>query len=192
MIAPREAKLAAFAALARKWNPAINLVSPATLSQFEERHIADSLQLASLADRKDAPWLDIGSGGGLPGIVLAIAQPQRPVTLVDSDQRKVAFLQAAIRELDLPRCTALHSRIESLPPASARHLSARALAPLPRLMPYLDLHLAEGGTGWLMKGRSWRAELDQLGPLDHYALTVHPSDTDPEAAILQFDRKTIG
>lgn len=192
MNASREARLSGYAALLRKWNPAINLVAPATLADLEGRHLADSAQLARLAPDDHEPWLDIGSGGGLPGLVLAIEQPGRPVTLVDSDRRKVAFLQTAIRTLGLSHCTAIQARIEELPPASVRHLSARALAPLPRLVPYLDRHLAEGGTGWLLKGRNWQAELEQLGSLDHYSLTVHPSRTDAQAAILQLDRKTIG
>lgn len=192
MSASREAQLSAFADLVGRWNPAINLVAPGTIADFAERHIADSLQLAALAEPDDAPWIDIGSGGGLPGIVVAIAHPNRPITLVDSDNRKVAFLRTVIRELGLRHCTATQSRIEALPPANARHLSARALAPLDRLVPYLDRHLAAGGTAWLMKGRNWRSEIEQAGPLDGYVMTVHPSRTDSQAAILQFDRKTIG
>ncbi|ARJ69194.1 16S rRNA (guanine(527)-N(7))-methyltransferase RsmG [Paracoccus contaminans] len=192
MNASREARFAAYAALLRKWNPSINLVAPNSLAQLEDRHLADSAQLAQLAPDDDEPWLDIGSGGGLPGLVLAIEQPDRPIRLVDSDGRKVAFLRTVIQSLGLSNCTALQARIEELPPASVRHISARALAPLPRLVPYLDRHLAEGGTGWLLKGRNWQAEFEQLGSLDHYRLTVHPSRTDPQAAILQLDRKTIG
>lgn len=120
--------------------------------------------------------------------MLAIYHPDRPTRLVESDRRKVAFLQSAIRTLDLPQCEAVAARIETLAPANARHLSARALAPLSRLVPYLDRHLALGGTGWLMKGRNWQAELEAAGPLDNYRVTVHPSVTDPKAAILQLDR----
>lgn len=192
MNASREARLAAYAALIRKWNPAINLVAPSTLADLESRHITDSERLANLVPADGTPWMDIGSGGGLPGLVVAIAHPDRPVTLVDSDRRKVVFLQTVIRELDLSHCTAICARIESLPPASTRHLSARALAPLDRLMPYLDRHLARDGTAWLMKGRNWRNELDALGLDIAYQVAVHPSATDPQAVILQFDRKDRG
>lgn len=191
MSASREARLQRYAELLRKWNPAINLIAPNTVADLEYRHIEDSLQLAELV-REPGEWLDIGSGGGLPGIVSAIVHPDWPVTLVDSDRRKVTFLQTCIRELELPHCQAVVSRIEALPPASARHLSARALAPLDRLMPYLERHLGDQGTAWLMKGRNWRAELDQLGGDIAYNVTVHPSKTDPDAAIIQFDRKTRG
>lgn len=191
MNASREALLTAYAALIRKWNPAINLVSPMTVAELEHRHIADSLQLSDLAPPNDT-WLDIGSGGGLPAIVVAICEPARHVTLVDSDRRKVTFLQAVIRELGLPNCRAIASRIEALPPAGVRHLSARALAPLPRLVPYLDRHLAADGTAWLMKGRNWQTELNDAGPDLPYSVTVHASVTDPSAAILELSRKNRG
>lgn len=182
--ASREAKLAAYATLIRKWNPAINLVAAATLPNLETRHLADSSQLATLAPPSGS-WLDIGSGGGLPGIVVAIHNPDRTVTLVDSDQRKVAFLQTAIRELQLENCTAIAARIETMPPASARHVSARALAPLDRLMPYVARHMTEDGTAWLMKGRNWQAEVDAARKHWRFDITAHASATDPSAAILQ-------
>lgn len=184
MSASREADLAKLAAMIRKWNPAINLVAPSTLSDLEERHISDSLQLANLADRPAGLWLDIGSGGGLPGLVLATCHRDCEIRLVDSDRRKVAFLQAAIRELALEKCTAVASRIEDLPPASADNLSARALAPLVRLMPYLARHLAQNGTAWLMKGRNWQAELETARETWKFHVVVHPSATDPSSAIL--------
>ena len=184
MNASREADLAAFAALIRKWNPAINLVAPSTLKDLETRHLEDSLQLANLQDEPAGLWLDIGSGGGLPGIVLAICRPDCKISLVDADRRKVAFLQAAIRQLDLKNCTVTATRIEDLPPASADNLSARALAPMDRLMPYVARHLAENGTAWLMKGRNWQAELDASRDSWNFDVVVHPSITDPASAIL--------
>lgn len=184
MSASREAKLAAYAALIRKWNPSINLVAPTSLEDLETRHLKDSAQIADLAT-SDGAWLDIGSGGGLPGIVVAIHQPERPITLVDSDRRKVAFLQVAIRELALTSCQAIAARIEALPPANACHVSARALAPLDRLMPYVARHLAPAGTAWLMKGRMWQAELDDARRHWRFDVKIHPSVTEPSAAILE-------
>lgn len=184
MSASREADLTTYAAMIRKWNPAINLVAPSTIDDLETRHIKDSLQLADLVDKPSGVWLDIGSGGGLPGLVLAICHRSCTVKLVDSDRRKVTFLQAVIRELRLENCTATATRIEDLPPASAENLSARALAPLVRLMPYLSRHLARNGTAWLMKGRNWQAELEEARKAWTFNVTIHPSTTDPASAIL--------
>lgn len=185
MSASREADLKAYAALIRKWNPAINLVAPSTLDALETRHIGDSLQLANLSDKPEGLWLDLGSGGGLPGLVVAICHRDSKVMLVDSDRRKVAFLQSAIRELALENCTAVSARIEGLPPVGASNLSARALAPLVRLMPYLARHLAQDGTAWLMKGRNWQAELETARSEWDFDATIHPSATDPASAVLE-------
>ena len=85
MTASREAQLAAYAALLRKWNPSINLIAPGTVPDLERRHLQDSAQLASLVvDPWDGLWLDIGSGGGLPGVVVAIHHPDSELLLVDS------------------------------------------------------------------------------------------------------------
>ena len=184
MSVSREASLAAFASLIRKWNPAINLVASSTLPDLERRHIADSLQLAELVSQPSGLWMDLGSGGGLPGLVVAICHPTCAVRLIDSDRRKIAFLQTAIRELALSNCTGQAVRVEELPPAGALNLSARALAPLVRLMPYLARHLAQDGTAWLMKGRNWQAELEEAKAAWSFNVAVHPSKTDPSAAIL--------
>ncbi|UFM65862.1 16S rRNA (guanine(527)-N(7))-methyltransferase RsmG [Paracoccus sp. MA] len=178
-------RLAAYAALLRKWNPAINLIAPSTLEQIESRHIADCLQLAEIARKSPGGWVDLGSGGGLPGIVLAIMRPDRPLTLVESDQRKAAFLRNAIRELSLTGANVLTGRIEDLDRLDAANISARALAPLPRLMAYVERHLAPSGTAWLMKGRNWQSEVSEARRDWKFDLTTHPSATDPDAAILE-------
>lgn len=185
MNASREASLAQYAELVRRWNPRINLVARTTIEDLETRHIQDSLQLDDLVPPLTSTWLDIGSGGGLPGLVLAICRPQTSFRLVDSDSRKVAFLQTVTRELLLPNCTAEAARIENLSPAQALTLSARALAPLERLMPYLARHLAPEGTAWLMKGRNWQTELATARESWNFELQVHPSKTEEGAAILQ-------
>lgn len=185
MTASREARLEHYARLLRKWNPAINLVAPATLPDLERRHISDSVQLAELVPATGQGWLDIGSGGGLPGLVVAICRPDENIRLVDSDRRKVAFLQTAIRELTLENCTAESARIEEMTPAETAVLSARALAPLDRLMPYLSRHLAHDGTAWLMKGRNWQTEVEQARAAWNFEIQSHPSSTAPGSAILQ-------
>lgn len=186
MSAPREAEqLAGYAALLRKWNPAINLVAPSTLTSLESRHIIDSQQVAEAAQGATGAWLDLGSGGGLPGVVVAICRPMLSVTLLDSDQRKAAFLRNTVRTLGLSNCTVACARIEQHPPANADHISARALAPLDRLMPYLARHLAKDGTAWLMKGRNWQHEAETAQREWNFGMTTHPSRTEPGAAILQ-------
>ena len=131
-------KLKLYASLLRKWNKKINLVAPRTLEDLETRHFADSLQLLQHAPEEAQSWADLGSGGGFPGLVAAIqAQDTRPAlkfTLVESDQRKAAFLRQVSRETDVP-VTILATRVENLPENSKYDvLSARALASLPKLL----------------------------------------------------------
>lgn len=183
-----EDQLTAYAALIRKWNPRINLVAPASLEHLETRHIADSVQLAELGQAQPGNWLDLGSGGGLPGIVLAIFRPSFPVFLLESDQRKATFLRTVARELGLKNVAVYAQRIERQDPLAATNVSARALAPLPRLMAYVERHLESSGTAWLMKGRNWRAEVEEAKIHWQFELTAHPSRTDSDAAILEITR----
>lgn len=180
--------LAAYAALIRKWNPTINLVSPLTLEQLETRHIADCAALADISRDSSGSWVDLGSGGGLPGVVIAILRPDLPVTMVESDKRKGSFLRAAIRELGLKNAEIISQRIEDLDGLKAANISARALAPLPQLMAYVVRHLGDGGRAWLMKGRNWQAELAEARRDWIFDLKTHPSATDADAAILEITR----
>ena len=180
-------RLAIYQGMIRQWNPRINLVAPSTLDDLENRHIADCLQVADLAGAITGTWADLGSGGGLPGLVLAIAQADTDTdfTLIESDQRKAAFLRAVVRETGLRRVTVLPRRIEAVPSLNAAYVSARALAPLRQLVAYLALHLAPSGRAFLMKGRQWQAEVEdarQAWIFDHVA---HPSRTQDGAAILE-------
>ncbi|WP_010392103.1 MULTISPECIES: 16S rRNA (guanine(527)-N(7))-methyltransferase RsmG [Paracoccus] len=178
-------QLAGYAALLRKWNPAINLIAPSTVDQIESRHIADCTHLAEVSVGAQGKWADLGSGGGLPAVVLAIARPDLNVTMVESDQRKASFLRTAIRELSLKNAQVISQRIEVLDRLEAAHVSARALAPLPRLMSYVERHLETDGTAWLMKGRNWQAEVSEARKDWSFDLKAHPSATDPDAAILE-------
>ncbi|MGR3484316.1 MAG: 16S rRNA (guanine(527)-N(7))-methyltransferase RsmG [Paracoccaceae bacterium] len=173
-------RLDAFARLVRRWNPRINLVAPASLAALETRHIADSLQLIEGAP--EGVWADLGSGGGFPGIVVAIARPG-PVHLIESDARKAAFLRTAIRELGLD-ATVHAARAEALPPLGARVVSARALAPLPRLLPLVARHLAPGGTAILPKGRHAMEEIDTARADWNFRESTRPSITDPDARVV--------
>lgn len=181
------ARLDHFEDLLRRWNPKINLIAPSTIPQIRQRHIDDSLQIAAHVQPEDGLWADIGSGGGLPGIILAIAFADRPVdfVLVESDQRKSTFLRTAIRELDLPKARVVTARIEEADPLNAAYLSARALAPMPRLMPYLRRHLAQNGQAWLMKGEQWQAELEEARRSWKFNDEAFPSQTQSGAAIIK-------
>lgn len=177
-----------FAELVRRWNPTINLVSKSTVPDLWTRHIVDSAQLFSHAPPGAKLWLDIGSGGGFPGIVVAVLakelQPQLKVALVESDLRKATFLREACRTLGLN--AQVHSaRIESLPPAQADVLSARALAPLPALLAYADLHLNTAGIALFPKGAQYDSELSEARKAYFFDVKLFPSLLEPTAAILE-------
>lgn len=182
-----EARLCHYAELIAKWNPKINLVARSTLGDILDRHIRDSAQLADLVGSVTGKWADLGSGGGLPGLVAAIQYADRPVDfhLVESDLRKATFLRNCIRELGLTRVSVHTTRIESLIPAAAGIVSARALAPLPLLMSYVQRHLKPGGTAWLMKGENWQDELRAAQADWRFHHVAHPSQTHANAVILE-------
>ena len=155
-------RLKLYEALLHKWNPRINLVSRASLSEAWERHIVDSMQIYDLAPHPVKHWVDIGSGGGFPGLVIAIMgmeekSPQK-VTLVESDTRKCAFLRNVIRETGVS-AVVINDRVENIPPLCADVLSARALADLSNLLEYASHHLTKPGMAIFPKGESWAKEL---------------------------------
>lgn len=184
------ARLERFEALVRKWNPVINLVSKTSLDRLRERHIADSEQLFWFAEVTSGHWVDLGSGGGFPGLVIAILAPEHApalrVTCIESDQRKSAFLVAAARELDLP-VTVLPQRIETAEPQRAQVVSARALAPLPALLPLAARHLAPGGIAVFPKGARHATEVAEARRDWRFDLTEAPSATDPAARLLKLE-----
>ena len=182
-------RLTAYAAALAKWNGAINLVAPATLPDLWQRHILDAAQLWPRAPAGAQHWADLGSGGGLPGLVVAILARGTPlrITLVESDRRKAAFLRAQIAEHDLA-ATVVTERAERLEPLMADVVSARALAPLDRLLPMVVRHLARYGTALLPKGRGWATELAQAAPDGMFHVEHLPSATDPTARILRLTR----
>ena len=145
-----------------KWNAKINLVSRSTLDNFWNRHVLDSAQFLSSVGEKAGKWVDLGSGGGLPGLVVAIlsdeSEPVNKLFLVEADVRKAVFLKTVCRELGL-KVEVYNNRIEELPPMSANIVSARALAPLETLCLYAKKHLEKDGIAVLAKGENWKAEL---------------------------------
>ncbi|MEY4985037.1 MAG: hypothetical protein RIR62_3303 [Pseudomonadota bacterium] len=181
-------RLEALEALLRKWNPAINLVAKSTLDATWHRHILDSAQLYALAPPVVGQWADLGSGGGFPGLVIAAMSheldPARRITLVESDRRKATFLREAARQLGLS-VDVRNERVEALAPLRADVLSARALAALPVLCGFAALHLAPDGIALFPKGANHSAEVAEAGRDWRFNVTVHPSDTDPAAVVLE-------
>ncbi|MAV72242.1 MAG: 16S rRNA (guanine(527)-N(7))-methyltransferase RsmG [Marinovum sp.] len=145
-----------------KWNAKINLVSRSTLDNFWNRHVLDSAQFLSSVGEKAGKWVDLGSGGGLPGLVVAILSDEvelvNKLFLVEADVRKAVFLKTVCRELGL-KVEVYNNRIEELPPISANIVSARALAPLKTLCLYAKNHLEKDGVAVFAKGENWKAEL---------------------------------
>lgn len=180
-------KLRAFAELLAHWNARINLVAPSTIKDMWQRHIIDSAQLFDHAPEPALHWVDLGSGGGLPGLVCAIlAQENRPhcqFTLIESDKRKSAFLITTARELEL-NVTVCANRIEAVQPQMADIVSARALAPLTSLLGLVDRHLRPGGVALLPKGKSYAEELATARAEWQFDVTEIESQTDPLARLL--------
>jgi len=178
-------KLETFAELVRKWNPKINLVSKSSLDDLWDRHIFDSVQVFRLVEQ-GGNWVDIGSGGGFPGIVIAILNQEEQrfrVRLVESDQRKCAFLRTAIRELGLT-ATVDNERIENAQNLEADILSARALSDLSQLLAYAEMHLKPSGVAIFPKGQNWQQEVEETQHLWFYQFEAITSKTNSAAAVL--------
>jgi 16S rRNA (guanine527-N7)-methyltransferase len=180
-------RLTRFEELFLKWNRRINLAAPSTLDNIWRRHILDSAQLIPLAP--DARhWLDLGSGGGFPGLVIALLLKERggSVDLVESNRKKAAFLQAVIGEFDLP-ARVIARRIEEAPDlaASPEVVTARALAPLPILLGLAAPWLTAGSRGLFHKGRDYRAEVQESAHRWAFDLLEHRSKVDPQSVVLE-------
>ncbi|WP_416883885.1 16S rRNA (guanine(527)-N(7))-methyltransferase RsmG [Marivita sp.] len=179
-------RLAIYAELLVKWSPKINLVSRASLQDAGKRHFDDSLQVASLCPEGAETWVDLGSGGGFPGAVVAIALQEMgvSVTLMESDQRKATFLRTVSRETKTP-FTVIAKRIEDVDPMGSDVISARALAPLDDLLGFSERHLAPNGTAFFMKGGTWRNEVAEAQKKWRFTCEAHRSVIHPEAAVLE-------
>lgn len=179
-------RLEAYVSLIEKWNPKINLVSKSSLPDIWHRHIWDSAQIFDI-DVKGSIWADFGSGGGLPGIVLAIfakeLRPEMQFYLVESDQRKCAFLRNAVREIGL-NVKVYAERIEVLDPIVADIISARALTDLNGLFKFVYRHSAVDGVAILPKGETWEKEIAQAQENWSFEYEEITSNTNNNAAIL--------
>lgn len=181
-------KLQKFVALLEKWTPRINLVSRSTLPDIWTRHVADAIQIYPLVPESARIWADFGSGGGFPGLVLAILtrqlSPEARHILIESDQRKAAFLREVIRQTGVSAL--VHDkRIETVAPIGADVVTARALAPLETLLGLIAPHLAATGCAVLPKGAAADSEIAMARASWSFELSHSPSLIEPDACILR-------
>jgi 16S rRNA (guanine527-N7)-methyltransferase len=171
----------------RRWSARINLAAPSQLGQLWERHILDSAQLVRFAPATER-WLDLGSGGGFPGAILAILLNDHPnfhIDLVESNRRKAAFLKTALAGYG---CASIHPvRIEQAYALveSPQIVSARALAPLSALLGLAAPWLVAGAHGLFHKGREYASEIEEARDGWHFDLIEHRSMVDHEGRILE-------
>ena len=182
-----EQKLRGLCDLVKRWNPAVNLVSKSTIADLWGRHLLDSAQLFALRTDTARSWLDLGSGSGFPGLVMAIMaeqhQPDLAVTLVESDRRKSVFLAEAARTLGL-RAKIICDRIEDVVPQEADIVSARALSSLTNLCGHVVRHLGPDGIGLFPKGANATSEIAEARLHWHFVVESHVSRTDTSASVL--------
>jgi 16S rRNA (guanine527-N7)-methyltransferase len=183
-----EERLAVYVDLLGRWRKITNLISESTFSEVWLRHIADSAQLLKLAPSARR-WVDLGSGAGFPGLVVAIQladQPGALVHLIESDQRKCAFLREVARATGAP--AHVHAaRIESISPGSLTPVdavTARALAPLPILLGFAKIWISQGAVGIFPRGRTSEAQLRAYPDAPALRFETVESKIDPRAAIL--------
>ncbi|HVH76305.1 MAG TPA: 16S rRNA (guanine(527)-N(7))-methyltransferase RsmG [Stellaceae bacterium] len=180
------AQLAAYAELLYRWSGHINLVGRGTLDDPWRRHFLDSAQLYPLVPAGTRALLDLGSGAGFPGLVLAILGVES-VTLADSDSRKCAFLREAARVTGTK--VAIHAgRIETLPPHPFEVVTARALAPLDRLLALAEPFLGPDTSCLFLKGERAAEELTRARKGWKMEAAVHPSRSDPRGVILELQQ----
>ncbi len=180
--------LSDFEELFRKWSKAINLASPSTLDNLWERHIVDSAQLFDMAPSA-TKWLDLGSGGGFPGVVLAILLKQRPggrIDLVESNGKKAAFLRTALGQFSAPgtvhaaRIDAVWGKIQN-----PQVITARALASLSDLFQLAEPWLTTGAVALFQKGRDYRREIEESRYGWSFDLVERASVVDRDSVVLQ-------
>lgn len=172
----------------KRWAGKINLVAPSTLPHLWERHILDSARLATVAPTQKR-WVDIGSGGGFPGAVMAVLLAERPganIDLIESNRKKATFLSVSLAPLGAP--AKVHAkRIEDCYDLveSPEIVTARALAPLPKLLELSHPWLASGSTGLFHKGRDYEREVEESSTLWQFDLIKHDESEWGDGVILE-------
>ena len=182
----KEDKLEIFVRLLEKWQQSINLVSSKTLHCVWRRHILDCAQLTAHLPTTSGRIMDVGAGAGLPGLILAILTACE-VHLVESDTKKVAFMRMALAEIDV-QATIHHSRIEDLPHLNIDVITARALAPLSKLMQLTQVQDHPGLSYLFLKGKGVNQELTELPTSSTLTAVSYPSITDQHASIIHLKR----
>lgn len=186
-LVPRETmgRLERLAAIVIAERPRQNLIAASTADHLWARHIVDSAQLLPLAPANGKTWIDLGSGAGFPGMVVAVMRQGLQVTLVESRRKRIDFLTTMAESLGIAdRVTVAGRRLEMLDSKSYDVISARAFAPLDRLLP-LAHRFSHRDTVWLLpKGRSAASELEAVATSWQGDFRIEPSMTDPEAAII--------
>ncbi len=181
-------RIDAFLDFALAVNRRLNLFAATDKDAALRRHVFDSLQLLDLAPASARRWVDLGTGGGFPGLVIGLAAesdwPETKVMLVESDRRKAAFLAEAGARF-APRTSVFSERAESLTPLEGDVVSARALAPLDALLGLVRRHLGLGGVALLPKGRHYEGEVTKARRLWRFDLSVHESRSDREGRVLE-------
>lgn len=168
----------------KTWNRTINLVSTATLADGWSRHVEDCLQLLNHAPRK-GDWCDVGTGAGLPGVVIAIAGGCcMSVTLYEADKRKCEFLRAVRRSLDLD-FRIENTRLDLTAPVSCDVLTARAVAPLKMLLGLLNTRESRCPVGLFLKGHAWTTEVSDARAAWNFKSEAIASVTNPTSVILK-------
>ncbi|MEP0521615.1 MAG: 16S rRNA (guanine(527)-N(7))-methyltransferase RsmG [Hyphomicrobiales bacterium] len=187
-------RLARYADLLRDWQKAKNLVSQTTLQSLWHRHISDSYQLLAFG-REEAHWLDIGSGAGLPGIIVALAilkpvespNRARSVTLLEANGRKCMFLKAVSRETQIP-ANIINARIEQFSleklPETPDYITARALAPLPKLCGLISRFMGSETVALIHKGQDFASEIEEATKYWDFDVLQHPSRIEDGSVIL--------
>lgn len=168
------------------WNKSINLVQKDTVPEFWERHAYDSAQLFPYVPDTAKRFIDLGAGAGFPGLALAIFIRGRDgahVDLVESNGKKCTFLRTAIRELGVP-ASVRQGRAESIPAEPYDVVSARAFAPLPKLLDYAAPFWGVNTQGLFLKGRTASGEINQAKQGYDFNAVSHPSVTDTEGALV--------
>ena len=189
---PRETihRLTRYGELLTHWQARANLVAASTLPALWSRHFADSAQLRALAPNARL-WLDLGSGAGFPGLVVAILETGRPdfrMHLVESNRKKCAFLAEVARETKAPveiHAMRIEDLAESAQSLSPDVVSARALAPLPRLLELASPFFGPATRGLFLKGREAESEIEAAQTRFDFTASLHPSLTSPDSHVVE-------
>ena len=164
------------------WRQRSNLIGPREWPQIWTRHVADSFQILPFIP-ETTHCVDLGSGAGFPGLVISAARPEGHVTMMESVGKKCAFLRAAIEAARL-NASVYQGRIEDAPPSRADIVTARAFAPLSKLLDYAASWMENGATGVFLKGERWKEELTDAQQRWNFAYEAIPSRTGGSGVIL--------